>query len=335
MMLDLYLSEAEKQLLLVLGRAARRGLPPDRSSLTRLAQVEFGPPLDWTDAYASLEQRALIHCDNGHVHLTERGDRTRAEVHKRSPYWRYTFDRLYAEAEGSAAHALFCERVYGRDLGQQGMADMEQIQILVDVLDLDSHSRALDLGCGAGRIAEHIADQTGAQMIGVDLSPVGIRQAQARTADKRDRLAFYVGNIQRLHCPPASFDRVLLIDVLHYCSARAVLEQIKRIVTPGGLAGIFFSQWVQPGESKARLRPEGTVLARALRACGLTFWTWDLSAHEIAHWTHKLDVLVRMRPAFEAEGKRWLYEYRLAETRSHTRTLGRHTRSRYLYQIPL
>jgi len=334
-MLDVYLSEAEKQLLLVLGRAARRGLPPDRPSLVRLAQIEFGPPLDWSAAYASLQQRALIHCDNGHVHLTERGERTRAEVHKRSPYWRYTFDRLYAEAEGSAAHALFCERVYGRDLGQQGMADMEQLQVLSDVLGLENGCRALDLGWGSGRITEHLSDQSGAHLTGVDISPVAIHQAQTLTADKRHRLDFQVGNVQRLDLAHASFDRVFLIDVMHYCSARAVVEQIKRVASPGGRAGIFFSQWIQPGESKVQLRPEGTVLARALRASGLTFWTWDFSAQEIAHWTRKLDVLIKMRPNFEVEDKLWLYEYRLAETKSHTRTLGRHTRSRYLYHVPL
>jgi SAM-dependent methyltransferase len=333
-MLDAYLSEAEKQLLLVLGRAARRGLPPDRSSLVRLAQVEFGSPLDWTDAYASLQQRALIHCDNGHVHLTQRGERTRAEVHKRSPYWRYIFDRLYAEAEESAAHALFCERVYGRDLGQQGMADMEQLQVLIDVLGLGSGCRVLDLGCGSGRIAEYLSDQSGAHITGIDLSPVGIRQARDYTAEKRGRLAFEVGNMQRMDLKPASVDRVLVVDSLYFTSARAVLAQMKDLVFPGGQAGILFSQWIQPGESKTQLRPEGTVLARALRASGLTFWTWDFGAQEIAHWTRKLDVLIKMRPHFEAEDKLWLYEYRLAETKSHTRTLGRHTRSRYLYHVP-
>ena len=67
----------------------------------------------------------------------------------------------------------------------------------------------------------------------------------------------------------------------------------------------------------------------------MTFWTWDFSAQEIAHWTQKLDVLAKMGPTFEAEDKMWLYETRLAEIRSHTRTLGRHTRSRYLYHVPL
>jgi SAM-dependent methyltransferase len=270
-MLDLYLSEAEKQLLLVLGRAARRGLPPERSRLVRLAQIEFGAPLDWTDAYASLQQRALIHCDNGHVQLTKRGERTRAEVHRHSPYWRYIYDRVYAEAETSAAHALFCERVYGRDLCQQGMANMEQLQVLSDVLDLGSGCRVLDLGCGNGRIAVHLSDQSGAQITGIDISPVAVLQAQDRTADQRDRLSFQVGNIQRLNLDPGSCDRVLLIDTLYFCSARAVLEQVKRLVAPGGQAGILFSQWIQPGASRTQLRPEGTILARALRASGLTF----------------------------------------------------------------
>jgi SAM-dependent methyltransferase len=334
-MIDVFLSEAEEQLLLVLGQAARRGLPPDRPSLARLARIDFGSPLDWTDAYASLQQRALIHCDNGHVHLTEQGERTRAELHRRSPYWRYTYDRVYGEAAGSTAHAAFCERVYGRDLGQQGMATMDQLHVLIDVLGLQAGCRVLDLGCGGGRIAEYLSDQSGAHVTGVDISGVGVRQARKRTVGKRGRLTYKVGNIQKLELVSGSFDCVLLIDVLYYCSIRAVLKEIRRLVRPGGRAGLFYSQWIQPGALETQLRPDGTLLASALRASGLTYWTWDFSDPEIAHWTRKLDVLAKMGPAFEREGKRWLYGYRLAQTRSHTRTLGRHTRSRYLYHVPL
>jgi SAM-dependent methyltransferase len=332
---ELLLSEAEKQLLLVLGRAARREISSDRASLERLARIEFGPPLDWTDAYLSLEQRALIDCANGHVQLTKRGERFRVEVHKRSPYCRYTYDRLYGESEESAAHAAFCERVYGRDLGQQGMADMEQLQIVMDVLSLDDSTRTLELGCGNGRITEYISDHCGARIIGIDISAEGIRQAQARTSTKRDHLSFAVGNMQMLDLVPRSFDRAFLIDSAYHVNTRQVLEQLKHLIRPGGQAGILFSQWIEPGKPEEQLRPEGTRLAHALRASGLTYWTWDFSTQEIAHWKRRLDVLARMRAAFRAEGKKWLYEYRLSETKRHARTLGRHTRSRYLYLVPL
>jgi len=331
----LELSEAERQLLLVLGRAVRRGATADRSGLEHIAAIEFSAPLDWSRAFATLAEKGLLARDGRQYRLTEQGEACRQQVHKRFPYWRYMYDAYHARAEGSAAHAAFCERVYGRNLCQHGLADMEQLEVLIEVLALDRDSRVLDLGCGNGMTAEYVSDVTGAQVTGIDISPVGIRQAQARTVHKRDRLAFQVGNIGELDLPPASFDALILIDTIYFVNARQVLEQMKRVIRPGGQMGILFSQWIKPGGPRERLRPEGTTLARALRECGLTFWTWDFSAQEIAHWKKKLDVLAKIRPAFEVEGNQWLYEFRFGEAKKHASTIGPNTRSRYLYLVPL
>jgi SAM-dependent methyltransferase len=331
----LELSEAERQLLLVLGRAVRRGTIADQPGLEHVAAIEFGVPLDWSRAFATLTEKGLLDRDDTQYLLTEQGEKCRQQVHIKFPYWRYIYDAYHAQAEGSAAHAAFCERVYGRNLCQHGLADMEQLEVLIEVLALDRDSRVLDLGCGNGMTAEYISDVTGAQITGIDISPVGIRQAQARTAHKRDRLAFVVGNIGALDLAPASFDALILIDTIYFVNARRVLEQMERVLRPGGQMGILFSQWIRPGEPRECLRPEGTTLARALRECGLTFWTWDFSAQEIAHWKKKLDVLAKIRPAFEAEGNTWLYEFRLGEAKKHASTIGPNTRSRYLYLVPL
>ena len=46
------------------------------------------------------------------------------------------YDRYYEDAEASATHAAFCMRVYGANHRQHGMADMPQMERLVDVLGL-------------------------------------------------------------------------------------------------------------------------------------------------------------------------------------------------------
>jgi SAM-dependent methyltransferase len=350
------LSEAERQLMLVLGRAARRGVTSDLSNLERIARLEIGSCLDWTDALSGLAAKGLVAQFDAQVRLTREGESCRQEVHARFPYWRYMYDTFFARAESSEAHSAFCTRVYGRDLCQHSMADMEQLAVLLDVLALDADSRVLDMGCANGRLAEYISDVSGARVTGVDISPVGIGQAQARTRDKRDRLSFYVGNIVDW-CPQptravgpttpaaatapvgptgaARFDTLLFIDTLYFVDAQKALEHAELLVAPGGQIAILFSQWIEPGGSKERLLPEGTVVGRALRRGGFSFWTWDFSAQEIAHWKRKLDVLARMRPPFKAEGNLWLYEFRLGEAKSHARTIGPHTRSRYLYLIPM
>ena len=362
------LSEAERQLMLVLGRAARRGVNSDISTLERVARLELGANLDWSDALVGLTTKGLIAQFDSQLRLTPRGESWRQEIHARFPYWRYMYDTFFARAEGSEAHSAFCTRVYGRDLCQHGMADMQQLAILLDVLSLDAGSRVLDMGCANGRLTECISDVTAARVTGVDISPVGIEQAQARTVDKRTRLDFYAGNIIDWQPRPAvsvglsqgggrtasvspaisagpvastkpvastGFDTLLLLDTLYFVDVQKALEHATRLVVPGGQIAILFSQWIQPGGSKERLRPEGTTVGRALQRCKLPFWTWDFTAQEIAHWRKKLDVVARMRPLFEAEGNLWLYEFRLGEAKTHARTIGPHTRSRYLYLVPM
>lgn len=338
------LSEAERQLMLVLGRAARKGMTSDLSNLERIARLEIGAPLDWSDALVALTTKGLVTQFDSQLCLTPQGERWRQEIRIKFPYWGYVYDTFFARAEGSKAHSAFCRRVYGRDLCQHGMADMEQLAILLDVLALNGNSRVLDMGCANGRLTEYISDVTGAHLTGVDISPVGIRQARVRTVDKQERLEFYVGNIVDWRPPPAEaagtakaagFDTLLFVDTFYFVDVQKALEHAMRLVAPGGQIGIFFSQWIQPGGPKERLRPEGTTVGRALQRLNLPFWTWDFSAQEIAHWRKKLDIAARMRPLFEAEGNLWLYQFRLGEAKNHARTIGPHTRSRYLYLVPM
>jgi SAM-dependent methyltransferase len=334
--------------MLVLGRARHRRTASDIPNLERIARLEIDSILDWDTALSRLADRGLVVRHDAQVRLTRQGETWRREVHEKFPYWRYMYDTFFAQADASAAHSVFCRRVYGRDLCQHGMADMDQLAVLLDVLALDESSRVLDLGCANGRITEYLSDVSWASVTGVDISPVGIQQAQERTEDKRERLSFQLGNILTWSPGPdagslapgdaataAGFDTVLLTDTIYFVDAHRMLERAKRLVMPGGQIAILFSQWIRPGGSRKRLRPDGTVVGRALQRCGLEFWTWDFSEQEIAHWRVKLDVLARMRAAFEVEGNLWLFNFRLGEAKSHARTIGPHTRSRYLYLVPM
>jgi SAM-dependent methyltransferase len=302
-------SETERQLMPVPEREVCKGINLDLPDLERIARLEIGVTFDWSNALAAS-----------------------------------MYDMFLVRAEGSKAHSAFCTRVYGRDLCQHGMADMEQLAILLDVLALNANSRVLDMGCANGRMTEYISDVTGAHLTGVDISPVGIRQARARTMYKQERLEFHVDTITDWRpLPPASaglaeaasFDNVLFVDTLYFVDVQKVLEHARHLVASGGQIAIFFSQWIRPGGPKERLRPEGTKVGRALQRLKLPFWTWDFSAQEIAHWKKKLDIAAQMRPLFEAEGNLWLYQFRLGEAKNHARTIGPHTRSRYLYLVPL
>lgn len=71
------------------------------------------------------------------------------------------YSSYYAAVEHSAAHHVFCERVFDIDLCQHGFADRAQLDLLLDVTELHEGQHALDLGCGNGRITEYLSDRSG------------------------------------------------------------------------------------------------------------------------------------------------------------------------------
>ena len=75
-------------------------------------------------------------------------------------------ESFYSAVDHSQAHALFCQRVYGLNLSQHGFADLEQLELLLQVSQLNAGQEALDLDCRNGRISKYLADRSGAYLTG-------------------------------------------------------------------------------------------------------------------------------------------------------------------------
>lgn len=93
--------------------------------------------------------------------------------------------------------------------------------------------KILDAGCGAGRLAAHLADQ-GCDVTGADLSAEMIRAA------RRDHpgLHFDVADIAELPYPDASFDGVVAWYSLIHTPLSAlpgVVAELARVLVPGGV----------------------------------------------------------------------------------------------------
>ncbi len=89
--------------------------------------------------------------------------------------------------------------------------------VLEDLLarfELKPGDHLLDLGCGAGVIAEYISDQTGARVTGLDYATPAVTAANERTADKRSALTFLQGDMNALDLPAQSFDAAISLDTL-------------------------------------------------------------------------------------------------------------------------
>ena len=110
---------------------------------------------------------------------------------------------------------------------------------LVQALAIAPGEKVLDIGCGTGLLAEHIAVIVGAhgRVLGIDPLPLRIGIAQARAGPN---LEFRVGSAHDLSAiAPASFDVVCLNAVFHWLPDKAgPLAEFARVLRPGGRIGI-------------------------------------------------------------------------------------------------
>jgi SAM-dependent methyltransferase len=95
--------------------------------------------------------------------------------------------------------------------------------------DLRKRQRVLDVGCGAGATLRWLSDR-GHDAVGIDSSSASLAHASrlvpAATLQR--------GDAARLPFEDASFDGVLLLDVLEHVDDAAALAEAHRVLRPGG-----------------------------------------------------------------------------------------------------
>jgi SAM-dependent methyltransferase len=94
--------------------------------------------------------------------------------------------------------------------------------------------RVLDLGCGSGRTLVWNAD-TGAEAIGIDISPFFAPEAVARGN-------VLLGDLRRLPLRDAAFTKAWTLDVLEHLSRDGlvdVLREANRVLAPGGALFVY------------------------------------------------------------------------------------------------
>jgi ubiquinone/menaquinone biosynthesis C-methylase UbiE len=298
------LSEAEIQVLASLAKADIEGGPTDRSSLEANAERFWIFRENWSEAYSSLAAKELIEGDDDGYRLTDPAGPLAQEYHRRRPnmYW-YYYQKFYRAARPSKAHSELCRRVFGADLCQEGQTDMASLKDLLDILDLKRGEHLLDLGCGAGVIAEYISDQTGVSVTGLDYSDPAIDDANQRTADKRSRMTFLHGDMNALDLPAESLDTVISLDTLYWVSdMEETLSKLVVALRPGGRMGIFMNHHIAEGDDPARLAPQHTKLSMALSRLGVPFETSDYTVQIGEFWKRNWQAATDLKAVFEAEG---------------------------------
>jgi ubiquinone/menaquinone biosynthesis C-methylase UbiE len=152
------------------------------------------------------------------------------------------YDAVYAAMPKShTLQRLWREHAAGLDFpeefGHISFVTISQLSRMAQELRLSPGETFVDLGCGMGGPALWVARETGAKLVGVDLSAVAIAQATERAIalGLSGQASFVVGTFADTTLPGGCADAVMSEDALQYApDKRSLFGETARIMRAGG-----------------------------------------------------------------------------------------------------
>ncbi|WP_042391811.1 class I SAM-dependent methyltransferase [Streptacidiphilus carbonis] len=152
-------------------------------------------------------------------------------------------DRFHAARASGGLQLRLVEQAFGEEYPAQvepsSSCTWSVLAEMVRRLRLAPGELLVDLGCGRGGTGLWLARALATRLIGVDLSPVGVKLAAARATDflPEGRARFQVGTFESTGLPDACADGVVSMDALPFAPDReAALRELARILRPGARA---------------------------------------------------------------------------------------------------
>ncbi|HEY5200942.1 MAG TPA: class I SAM-dependent methyltransferase [Acidothermaceae bacterium] len=197
-----------------------------------------------------------------------------------------TFDRAHGTTAKNALLWRLAREAYGDEYPEEiqawGMTTWWTLGQFVSGLRVGPGQRLVDLACGRAGVGLWLARATGAQLTGVDWSPVAVSEAAARAPQfvPAGRASFVVGDLAATALESDSADGAVCADAVFFAADRvAVFAEMARILRPGGRF-IFTADESDDTDRQTAVPDWGPIV----RAGGLDV----VSRQEIPHWHEDL-----------------------------------------------
>ncbi len=147
-------------------------------------------------------------------------------------------------------------------------------------------SAVLDYGCGEGAYCALHAAHRGHRVTAIDISPVAIERARASAVERgvAEGIEFRVMNAEELEFPDRSFDAVGGLGVLHHLDIERAMENVTRVLMPGGRAFFLeplghnpFINWFRNRTPEQRSADEHPLLMDDLELIRRHFGSFEAS----------------------------------------------------------
>jgi ubiquinone/menaquinone biosynthesis C-methylase UbiE len=201
------------------------------------------------------------------------------------------FDTLYTVLPRSPTFRDICRTTwkdeYPEELEASGYLTWTDLRTIVRQLRVAQGQMLLDVACGCGGVGLWIARETGAFLVGFDLSSVAIASARerARRMGLGQRTTFLVADVMATDLLPAHFDGAICVDAFtNFHDKKAAATEIARLLRPQACFVFIAYDYAEPSQvaESAPFIPQVSDHHQLLQDAGFVVETYEA----IPNWSH-------------------------------------------------
>jgi ubiquinone/menaquinone biosynthesis C-methylase UbiE len=229
--------------------------------------------IEMVKATSSVEGSENTRTKNKLSRMTARETKTVVDIMEKSQVYKKNSETAFDKQANSYDSSFYGH--HGRKMHE----------FTIKAMDKFEYKSVLDVGCGTGNFLFELFKRKKVALAGIDISEKMLNVAKKRLGKEAD---LRNGDSERLPWKNNSFDIVTCTDSFHhYPNPKAVLNEMRRVLNPGGkviiadpwapppfrqIANLFLIPLSKNGDVRLYSKSE---MKKLLEECGFTLISWE------------------------------------------------------------